>query len=421
MNGTPPWLGIVADDVTGATDVAGFVVGEGVPTAMFFGLPAPGVDIPAADCLVVALKTRSIPAHAAVEQSVRAAEMLLAQGVRTLYFKYCSTFDSTAEGNIGPVAAALADLVDCPVTLVAPSAPRTGRTVYQGNLFVGTQLLSESPMRHHPINPMTDANLLRLLRPQTSRPLALLPRQDVTAGPETLRVRIAEQPRGTLLVADAITDDDLLALGSAATGLGLPLVSGSAGLAHAMARARSRGPAGPPPPLPAGPYAVISGSCSAATLGQVERHRAGHPAYLVDPLRVADGADVVGEIRDFLAGHLADTAPLVYSSAHPDEVVAAQRVLGVDRAARLVEDTLATAAAIAVELGARRLLVAGGETSGAVVSRLGVRVVRIGPALDPGVCWSVAPGDPGLALVLKSGNFGGPDLFARAARGYGDE
>ena len=413
-----PWLGIVADDVTGATDVASFVVAEGVPTAMFFGLPGEDVPIPDTGCLVVALKTRSIPAADAVEQSVRAAKLLLAQGVRTLYFKYCSTFDSTPAGNIGPVAAALADLADCPVTLVAPSAPPNGRTVYQGHLFVGSQLLSDSPMRHHPINPMTDSDLIRLLRLQTDRPVGLLTRADVAGDPAALRRRIAEAPHGSLLVADAISDDDLLALARAATDLELPLVSGSAGLAHAMARARPDRQAVPPTELPEGPYAVISGSCSAATLGQVQRHRAAHPSFAVDPIQVANGVNVVVQVREFLARHLPDGAPLVYSSADPEEVAAAQRVLGVDRAARIVEDTLASCAQVAADLGVRRLLVAGGETSGAVVDRLGVGVVRIGPMLDPGVCWSISVGERPLGLVLKSGNFGGPDLFERAARGY---
>jgi len=413
-----PWLGLVADDVTGATDAASYAVAAGVPTAVFFGLPGDAVPIPPAACLVVALKTRSIPAGEAVDQSVRAAKLLLSQGVRLLYFKYCSTFDSTARGNIGPVAAALADLVECPVTLVAPSAPANGRTVYQGHLFVGSQLLSESPMRDHPINPMTDSDLTRLLRAQTDRPVELLAHPDVAGGPEALRQRLRRQPAGTLLVADAISDDDLAALAGAALDEGLPLVSGSAGLAHALARVRGRDQAAPVPALPEGPYAVISGSASAATRRQVEHYRSTHPSFVIDPIAVSDGVDVVGRVRDFLARHLPDGGPMVYSTAEPEQIAEVQRMLGVDRAAALVERTLAECAQAAVELGVRRLLVAGGETSGAVVARLGIEVVHIGPMLDPGVCWSVSVGAHPLGLVLKSGNFGAPTLFERAASGY---
>ncbi len=406
------WLGVVADDVTGATDLASHLVELGVPTVLCVGVPPAAPAVPEGGCLVVALRTRSMPAARAVEESLRAARMLLDAGASRLYTKFCSTFDSTADGNIGPIAAALAGLVGEPVTLLTPSAPGHGRTVYKGQLFVGDVLLHESPMRHHPVNPMTDANLVRWLAAQTSAPVGLLEREALLAGEAADRVR--RTAPGTLLVVDAITDDDLAALARLADTIRARLTGGSAGLAQAMARIRGQGSPSPPPSAPDGPYAVVCGSCSAATAEQVAYHRAAHPAYRIDPLRVADGEDVVGEAADFLARHL-DRAPLVYAAGGPDEVAAAQRVLGVAQAARLVEQTLAECAARAVALGMRRLLVAGGETSGAVLQRLGVHTVRIGASLDPGVCWSVTTTRPELGLVLKSGNFGSPDLFTRAA------
>lgn len=409
-----PWLGVIADDVTGATDLASYLVAEGVATALSFGVPAAGAEVPDDGCLVVALKTRSVPAAEAVEQSLRAARALRDAGVPRLYVKFCSTFDSTPDGNIGPVAAALADLVGCRVTLLTPSAPAHGRTVYKGHLFVGDALLQDSPMRHHPVNPMTDSNLVRLLGAQTRAPVALLDRDRLTQSGSTLVAWVAGIAPGTLLVTDAISDDDLMVLARLVEELGSPLVGGSAGLAHALARVRGRKRPATPPSIPDGPAVVISGSCSAATAEQVAWYRRSHPSYRVDPVRVAAGTDVVGEARAFVARHLA-ASPLVHAATTREEVAAAQRALGVTAAARLVEQTLAACAAEAVALGARRIVVAGGETSGAVLQRLGVRTVRIGPSLDPGVCWSITTTQPALGLVLKSGNFGSPDLFDRAA------
>ena len=406
-----PWLGAIADDVTGATDLASYLVAEGVPTELSFGVPPGPVTVPEHGCLVVALKTRSVPAAEAVQQSVQAARRLLDAGVPRLYFKFCSTFDSTAEGNIGPVAAALAELVGSRVTLLTPSAPAHRRTVYKGHLFVGDQLLHESPMRHHPVNPMTDANLLRLLRAQTAAPVALLDRERLRTGGPDLAASLAELTPGTLLVVDAITDDDLMLIAGLADDLAAPLVAGSAGLVHALARAQPRGSPPAPPPVPDGPFAVIAGSRSAATTAQVAAYERSHPSYVVDPVRVADGEDVIGEARAFLARHWND-APLVRASA---DVATAHQALGVERSAAVVEQTLAACAAEAVAVGMRRILVAGGETAGAVIERLRIQRVRIGASLDPGVCWCVTVSEPALGLVLKSGNFGSPDLFARAA------
>lgn len=407
-------LGVIADDYTGATDLAGMLTRLGLRAVQHLGVPE-GEHRSDADVVVIALKSRSIAAAEAIEQSLAAARWLLAHGAPQLFFKYCSTFDSTDRGNIGPVAAALAELVGADAVVFAPSVPENGRTTYRSHLFVHDQLLSDSPMRDHPLNPMRDADLRRVLRAQVDEPVGAVHLDVVVRGPEAVReaLSVASADGARFMIADAVTDDDLTTLGAALEGA--KLVTGAAGLAIGLARAGTLRTDGAKEAftVPVGPAAVLSGSCSAATRRQVALHRRMHPSFELDVRALAAGRDIVGEAVAFVAEHL-EERPLVFSSSDPDVVARIQADLGIDESAALVERAFGLIAAGVVQAGVRQLVVAGGETSGAVVNGLGVRSLEIGPEVDPGVPWTASvAGDP-VALLLKSGNFGRDDIFARA-------
>jgi uncharacterized protein YgbK (DUF1537 family) len=420
-----PWLGIIADDVTGATDVGGHLAALGLSVVQFFGCPGSKWADIGADSTIIALKSRSVEPTLAVKWSLQALQWLKRVDVEHVYFKYCSTFDSTSRGNIGPVLDALSDALEAGPVLVAPAAPRNGRTVYMSKLFVWAQLLSESPMKSHPLNPMLDPDLRALLRQQTSRRTGALYWQQLQrlrdlGELELAKAEVSWDP-GTgpsegagYVVADAITEEDLEPLGAIA--LKSPLSSGSAGLAVGIARARGHGKDARSVrlSLPKGPSAVLAGSCSAATREQVSRFSRRHPSFFVDPRAVARGEDVLGGAVALALEHFGRETPLIYSTASPDEVAIAQDELGVERAASLVEEVMSAIAVKLVGHGVRRLVVAGGETAGAVVSALGVEGVWIGEEVDPGVPWTVTLGEPRTSLLLKSGNFGSPDIFEKA-------
>jgi 3-dehydrotetronate 4-kinase len=411
-------LGIVADDFTGATDVAGMLVRSGMKTVQVIGVPRG--PLPDADAVVVALKSRTVPADDAVRESLAALESLRGNGARQVYFKYCSTFDSTAAGNIGPVTEALMEALGADFTIACPAFPENGRTVFRGHLFVGDQLLSDSGMRDHPLTPMTDANLVRVLEAQCRGPVGLLRYDTVARGADAVRERIGElrAQRVRIAVADAVSNDDLLALGEACAEL--PLVTAGSGVALGLPPAYARrgwlDPDARAAALPSvgGHAAVISGSCSQATNAQV-RHwiDAGLPSRRLDPVALARHASAADEALAWAVGKLARGPVLLYATAAPDEVRAAQRELGAARAGELVEQALGRIASGLVAADARRLVVAGGETSGAVVQALGVTQLRIGAQIDPGVPWTQAEGRP-LLLALKSGNFGTVDFFTKA-------
>lgn len=410
-------LGCIADDFTGATDLANNLVRAGMRVVQLIDVPPAGagqaVD---ADAVVIALKSRTVPAADAVETSLRALAWLRSAGAEQIYFKYCSTFDSTPAGNIGPVSEALMDALGTEFTVATPAFPDNGRTVFKGHLFVGDVLLSDSGMRHHPLTPMTDSNLVSVLGAQTTRAVGLIDHRIVAGGAEAIRARIdaLREDGFGIAVVDAVSNDDLLRLGAAVRGL--PLVTAGSGLAIGLPGnwgfKPSRAAAQLPPP--GGHRAIVSGSVSAATNGQVLRYlRSGRPAFRVDPLRVAAGEDVVGQALAFAGSHLEDGPVLVYSTESADAVRTVQGRLGAAEAGELVERTLARVAQGLVDRGVRRLVVAGGETSGAVVQALGITGLRIGPQIDPGVPWCAAtlPGGDTLHITLKSGNFGGPDFF----------
>lgn len=424
-------LGCIADDFTGGTDLAGMLVKAGMRTAQLIGVPQgpPPGDV---DAVVIALKSRTNAPEEAVAESLAALAWLQQAGCRQFYFKYCSTFDSTPRGNIGPVAEALMRALDTDFTIACPAFPANGRTIYKGNLFVGDVPLAESGMRDHPLTPMTDSNLVRVLQQQVQAKVGLADYSVVEKGAAAIAQRFTDlRAQGCrFAVVDAVSNRDLEAIGAACADL--KLITGGSGIALGLPQNfRQRGQLAPSPagqagrlPPATGFRAVISGSCSVATQQQVAHMREQAPAFHVDPLQLAAGGEVVdavvAQVLAWAGAHLAQGPVLIYATATPDAVRAVQAQLGVERAGALVEETLAAIAQGLVRLGVGQLIVAGGETSGAVVKALGVAGLRIGPEIDPGVPWTLAlpaPGDEGrapLALALKSGNFGTVDFFSKA-------
>lgn len=419
-------VGAVADDLTGATDLSLTLARGGMKTLLAIGVPPVTLDFGGADAVVVALKSRTAPADVAVAASRQTATWLRGAGARQIIFKYCSTFDSTADGNIGPVAEDLMDLLGVPFTIACPAFPENGRTVYKGHLFVGDLLLSESSMKDHPLTPMRDADLVRVLQQQTSVPVERLSHDVVRQGPEALaRVFDALAGKGRrIAVVDAITDDDLRAIGEASAQL--TLITGSSGVAIGLAENFRRSgqlesnAAVEPFDLPAGPSVALAGSCSAATRRQIKAAiHAGMPALKIAPGDIFSGKTTPDKVAAWVKSSATGSQlpPLVYSSADADEVQQAQSVLGLSQAGQLVEDLLAAVAKDLQSAGFRRFLVAGGETSGAVVAGLGINALKIGPEIDPGVPWTMSVQDSApVALALKSGNFGTDDFFLKAWR-----
>jgi len=412
-------LGAIADDFTGATDLANTLVRQGMRTVQLIGVPTQRAPA-AVDAVVVALKSRTTPAAEAVAQSLAALAWLDRAGARQILFKYCSTFDSTDQGNIGPVADALLEALGVDFTVFCPAFPENGRTIYRGYLFVGEVLLSESGMRDHPLTPMRDANLVRVLARQTPHQVGLVPLEAVSRGAGEVRADLARLRREGCrhAILDAVSDADLLTLGEALADL--RLVTGGSGIALGLpenfrrAGLLERTQQADSLPSVRGAAAVISGSCSTATLAQVAAMRQSHPVFEVDPLALAEGQPVAARALDWAAPQLGNEPLLISTSAPPERVRAVQERLGRERAGGLVERALAEIARGLVERGARRLVIAGGETSGAIVQALGITGLRIGRQIDPGVPWTASLGEPTLALALKSGNFGREDFFMRA-------
>jgi len=407
---------VVADDFTGASDIANTIAKGGVATVLAFnGAPA---DLPGDfGACVVALKTRSIPAKDAVRQSVAALDGLKHLGAEQVIFKYCSTFDSTPEGNIGPVAEALAERMGVTAPVVfCPAFPDAKRTIYAGHLFVGDKLLSESGMENHPLNPMTDPDLRRWLKRQSKGDVGYLPLGVIRAGREAIRAKLDGEAKAgrRLVVADAIEDSDLMALGDALSDA--PLVTGGSGIALGLAPAHATGRAASIAKVN-GAGLVLAGSCSTATLGQVKEYSAKHATLAVDAEDVLAGRTTPETALAFIAGKKGD-APLVYSSAPPEKLKAVQQRHGTEKVAGALEHFFGEVAKQAVSSGIRRLVVAGGETSGAVVTALDLRMLAVGPEIAVGVP-AVAALDQPLALALKSGNFGGPDFFEKALAALG--
>jgi 3-dehydrotetronate 4-kinase len=411
-------LGCIADDFTGATDLCNTLVKGGMRAVQLIGAPAPGYPVPDADVVTIALKSRTCPVRDAIDQSLDALAWLRRAGARQILFKYCSTFDSTPKGNIGPVADALMDALGTDLAVVCPAFPETGRTIYHGHLFVGEKLLADTHMRHHPLTPMTESNLVLAMGAQTTRRVGLVPFAVVDAGPEAIADRFAalRKEAYSYAVTDAVADRHLLALGEAMAGHAL--ITGGSGIALGLPENfRKAGllEAHDATALPAvdGYEAVLAGSCSAATLDQIDHMAKDHPALKLDPFALADGY-ATDLALDWAREHLGRGPVLIYASAPAEDVAEAQQALGRDRAGTLVEDAMAAIAEGLVRAGVRRLVVAGGETSGAVVKALRIAGLAIGPQIDPGVPACVSLGDRPLALALKSGNFGAVDFLTKA-------
>lgn len=411
-------LGCIADDLTGATDLALMLARNGLRTVQTIGVPDGAA--PDAEAIVVALKSRTIPARDAVAQSLAALRWLKSSDARQIFFKYCSTFDSTAEGNIGPVADALLDALGSDFTIFCPAFPANQRSIFLGHLFVGQVLLSDSGMRHHPLTPMTDSNLVSVLAQQTRHKVGLVPFAEVEAGPDAVRAAFARLRQAGIrhAVVDAVSDKHLMTIGEAVAELAL--VTGGSGVAmglpgnfrrQGLAPARATGSDLPPG---RGHAAVLAGSCSTATLGQIEAMRATHPALAIDVLEIAAGKDVAGAALSWATPKLGKEPVLIYASQPPEAIKVIQEKLGRAQSGEMVEHVMAKIATGLVAAGVGRLVVAGGETSGAVVTALGVRTLQIGPEIDPGVPWTAALDGPRIALALKSGNFGGRDFFTKA-------
>jgi len=413
-------LGSVADDFTGATDLASMLTRGGMRTILKLGPPAPGEAVPEAEAVVVALKSRTAPVAEAVAESLASWRWVAAGGARQCYFKYCSTFDSTPEGNIGPVAEALMAEIGAAQTIYCPALPENGRTIYQGKLFVFDELLSESGMRNHPLTPMRDADLRRVVAAQLAegKKVGLVPFAVMEQGAAAIRARLdALAAEGVAhVVIDALTDAHLAALGLACKAM--PLVTAGSGLGLALpanyaAEGLLMGGAADVLPAIGGRTLLLSGSCSVATNAQVERwQRDGGATLRLDPLALADGRQGAAAALDWAAEQAGPA--LIAATQPPEQVKAAQEKLGRDRAAALVEHCLAGIATGARAAGVRRFVVAGGETAGAVAQALGAERLAVGPSIAPGVPWCATLGPEPVALALKSGNFGAETFFADA-------
>lgn len=412
-------LGAIADDFTGATDLAGLLARSGARVSLRIGVPQTPPTDPA-PFEVIALKIRTAPVATAQAEALAALDWLRAAGAQRFFWKYCSTFDSTPQGNIGPVADALMDALEAKQTIYCPAFPENGRSVFMGHLFVGQVLLAESPMRDHPLTPMRDSNLVRLLEPQVSGPVGLIDRLCVARGAEAVQSELRKLAGEGVahVIVDAVADADLdiiasacrnhaLMTGGSALAMPLPALLRADGMLTESAAAL------PAPDLPPGAI-VLSGSCSEMSNRQVAAYLAqDHPGLRLDPLTLAQNGPQA--VFDWLHSQDLAQAPLIYATSHPDAVRAAQAALGVAHAGEIVEQTLAACARIARDMGARRFVVAGGETSGAVTQALGVTRLDIGTEIAPGVPWCYCDTDGHrAALTLKSGNFGAESFFTDA-------
>lgn len=399
-------IGVIADDFTGASDIALTLAEAGARVAQFIGVPGEtyAQDV---DAGVVALKSRTAPVDEAVKDSLQACDWLMAQGAKQIVFKVCSTFDSTPKGNIGPVLDALADRIQARQVIVCPAFPENGRSVYMGHLFVNDCLLSESGMQDHPLTPMTDADLRRVLGAQSQRGIAHVTIGDVLQGAAHIGQTLPEEGH---VIVDAIRDADLIEIGRAAGGV--RLLCGGSGIAMGLPQNFGIQKTQPGWQGISGPGVVLSGSCSRATRAQVEAFKVSAPSREITAADAVEGHVSAQELADWVLGQ--ESAPLIYSSADPEVVKAAQARFGLERSAGAIETLFSEVAAVLAGQDIRRIVVAGGETSGAVVKGLQAQNLQVGPRLAAGVPVLRFEGQNPIALALKSGNFGGPEFFSQA-------
>jgi uncharacterized protein YgbK (DUF1537 family) len=417
----PLLIGAIADDAAGATDLGSTLSRNGMDVVQLLGPPAEGEPPIDADAIVIALEIRTAPVERAVAEAQGAARWLRTRGAQQLFFRYSSTFDSTESGNIGPVAEALLDLVEDDFTVACPSEPDSGRTVFQGHLFVGDRLVSESSMRHHPLTPMADADLVRLLGRQCRQPetVGLIPFGVVDQGANAIRKSIADlRARGTrLAVVDAAKEDHLWSVATAVAEL--RVVTGGSGVARGIPANHRRNDALPQriePQLPglAAPLAILAGSCSEATRTQVATMAARHPSLALDPLALATEDHTVGEVVAAAQSALTGGTVLIHSTVAPDELERARKTLGEEQASRILEEAFGRVASGLVEGGLRSLLVAGSETARIVADALGLQRLRLGPDIEAGVPWTRHLGEPDVYVAFKPGPFGSDRFFLEA-------
>ena len=411
-------LGCIADDFTGATDLGGFLVKQGFRTIQLNGIPDRNVAIPEVDALVVALKSRTIAPDAAITQSLEALEFLQQLHCEQFYFKYCSTFDSTEKGNIGPVMDALLEALGAEFTIACPALPVNGRSVYQGHLFVNGVLLNESGMQHHPLTPMTDPNLVRFLGKQVKRKVGLVPFEVVDQGADAIQTFFHElQATGhRYAVVDAVSESQLNAIGQAVKDL--KLITGGSGLSINLAAnfelpSLSEKTAARLPKIP-GNGVILSGSCSVRTQEQVAQAEKLFPSFYLDPFQLQKEPGWVEEAIQWALTQIPKSPVLIYTTGPPEKVQEIQKALGEDQAGEIIESALTMVAQALAKTGVRKFVIAGGETSGAIVKALGMSQMQIGSEIAPGVPWCVGLGEPPVLLALKSGNFGSVDFFHEA-------
>ena len=411
-------LGCIADDFTGATDLGGFLVKQGFRTIKLNGIPDRNVAIPEVDALVVALKSRTIAPDAAITQSLEALEFLQQLHCEQFYFKYCSTFDSTEKGNIGPVMDALLEALGAEFTIACPALPVNGRSVYQGHLFVNGVILNESGMQHHPLTPMTDPNLVRFLGKQVKRKVGLVPFEVVDQGADAIQTFFQElQATGhRYAVVDAVSESQLNAIGQAVKDL--KLITGGSGLSINLAAnfelpSLSEKTAARLPKIP-GNGVILSGSCSVRTQEQVAQAEKLFPSFYLDPFQLQKEPGWVEEAIQWALTQIPKSPVLIYTTGPPEKVQEIQKALGEDQAGEIIESALTMVAQALAKTGVRKFVIAGGETSGAIVKALGMSKMQIGPEIAPGVPWCVGLGEPPVLLALKSGNFGSVDFFHEA-------
>ncbi len=413
-------LGAISDDIAGATDLCDILVGQGMRTVLEIGAPRKDRKVRDADALVIALATRTGPAKTAVRQSLAALRALEARGARQIFFKYRSTFSSTNRGNIGPVADALLDAMGEDFTVVCPAFPVAGRTLFQGHLFVGNLLLSESFMRTDPLTPMKQSNLIKVMSRQTQHKVDLVPHEVVTVGPDAIRNRLEKmrEAGNRYAIVDAVTDRNLVEIGIACRDM--KLVTGSAGAAMALPknfrRAGLLGPDAGADKLPPskGYSAVVAGSCSQTALAQIDHVKDQYPSFFIDAMKLGGKRDIVKEAIDWAKPLLADGPVLIYSSAEADVVKKVQRKHSIAKSSALVENCLAKISKELVRAGVGRLIVVGGITASESMKALNIRSLQIGNKICPGVPWTATVDDPPLHLALKAGHFGEEDFFTRA-------
>lgn len=417
----PILLGAIADDFTGATDLANVLTQNGLRVVQIIDVPTSDtkIDVDLVDAVIIALKSRTNPSQDAISWSLSSLHWLQTQGVQQIFFKYCSTFDSTATGNIGPVADALKDALKTDFAFICPTFPKNGRTVYQGHLFVGSQLLSDSPMKDHPLTPMTQSNLVALMTDQSRYKVGLIPLEEVRRGAGCILKKVNELKKqgASYGVIDAISEDDLKTIGQAARHH-LLLTGGSAvaqGLANNFKKARNliEEPTSFIPQIQ-GRKLVLAGSCSVATRNQISAVSDKWPSFKIEMDKVVLNENYRDDIVNWGLSQRGNTPLLIYSSSQPEDLKLIQEKYGVEKSGILIEKLMGEIAIQLTQKGFRNLVVAGGETSGAVVAALNIKILRIGAEIDPGVPWTQSDDSDLIALALKAGNFGQRDFFEKA-------